>query len=217
MFLVLFQKSESSPEERIPLPEVVGSSPEHLESNEAESLEINILRSNADTILAQHSYAHPCRKLDIEESTYNRQHQDTATQHHIKIEEMSSADPDTYYGTYDEENDCITVVVTSEDESVAEQVVKSEDSDNMECEDIIDLNNHLYCDGKAQNLLSPMQPSPYSSSLSLGSYKDPLSPAPTFISDFGYESVESPLSEMGSNDFQDLWSESFSELFPSLV
>lgn len=196
---------------------MVGSPPEHVESNETECLEINILRSNADTILAQHSYAHPCRKLHIEQSSHHRQHQDTTIQHDIKIEEISSADPDTYYGTYDEENDCITVVVISEDESVAEEVIESEDNDNMECEDVIDLNNHLYCDGKALNLLSPMQPSPYPSSLSLGSYKDPLSPAPTFISDFGYESVESPLSDMGSNDFQDLWSESFSELFPSLV
>lgn len=136
----------------------------------------------------------------------------------IKVETDCSLNPDIFF---DGDDDCVTIVISSEDESMEEDEITLEDTftkckPDIKIEDYDRLNCPLYVDGSNLELLSPMQPSPVCNSQSpCLSYNDPTSPASTLLSDFGYESVESPLSDM--NDFQDLWNESINELFPSLV
>lgn len=193
---------------------MVGSPAEHVEPAKSESLEINILQNNTDTILAQHSYAQPC----ISSSTAN----DTLKS--IKEEmdvEHSAPNKDVFYDTYDGDDECVTIVISDEDDIMDDEIrmenvyIKPEPSVE---ETLNNLSCPLYIDGNHLELLSPMQPSPNSNFLSpCMSHKDPASPASTLLSDFGYESVESPLSDVTSSDFQDLWNESLSDLFPSLI
>lgn len=190
----------------------MGSPAEHVESAKSESLEINILQNNTDTILAQHSYAQPC----IRSSAAN----DTLKSIKEEMDVDYGLHNDTY-NTCDGDDECVTIVISDEDDITDDEIrledvhIKTEPSIE---ETLSNFNCPLYIDGSHLELLSPMQPSPSAHFLSpCMSHKDPASPASTLLSDFGYESVESPLSDVTSSDFQDLWNESLSELFPSLV
>ncbi|CAH0406660.1 unnamed protein product [Chilo suppressalis] len=175
--------------------EMVGSSAEHLESSEVAVID---LKHDVNRILSQHSYAHPYIP-DV-----------TATQPEETVqikEDIGNDKGDIFYASFDEANDCITVEVPC-DEQVVEELspIKVE----TELNSVIDVSGvSLECNLK---MLSPMSLSPNSADENLL-----LSPSHTSISDLGYESLASPLSEPDSMDLSDFWCESFSELFPGLA
>lgn len=148
---------------------------------------------------------------------------------HIKIEPkleihdtaMSTVTPtndsETLYGTYDESSYCITVVLPNENIPICEAVEEIVSSEDEHISDV--------------SLLSPIQndypPSPeYSlcnSSLDVVDVKSPLSICSN--NESGYESIPSPLppsTDINGDDICDLqlddelWNNSFTELFPSL-
>lgn len=178
---------------------MVGSTSGDLESDGHEDLELNILKKDANTILAQHSYAHPYSYLQ------DKVNSDSSNKcEKVKMEESCYPDDENIYLDDCDENECVTVVISSEDEDIME-------SSDVDCS--LGLQEScLNIKSEKMDLLSP-----YNSFDSLSpssSCKDPSSPA-MYSPDFAYESVESPLSDIP--DFDSLWSESFSELFPSLV
>lgn len=105
------------------------------------------------------------------------------------------------YGTYDEANNCITIIVNNDelnlDNSVAEVITISDDDEIVSTEQ-----------------LAPVKVEPIDNNyLSVPSITSPSYNLGSDGSDYGYESA-SPRSSI--NDM-DLWDQSISELFPSLV
>lgn len=168
--------------------EVVGPATEQLEPSEIGILD---MKHDVHRILSQHSYAHP----------YNPEV--------VTPEEKEDNDKgDIFYASCDEANDCITVEVPCDDileEVTPIQVDTDLNSLTNNCSEIT-----LECD---MTMLSPMSLSPKSIEENLLG----LSPSQSLISDLGYESLASPLSEPDSMDLSDFWCESFSELFPELA
>lgn len=137
--------------------------------------------------------------------------------------ETPSSEP--VFGTYDESTHTITIVVPYEQDVCVEDAVQEvETSDTT-----TGLHPPTVCvtSCKEEPVENPL--SPYSIRT-----VDSLSPAPSSpnfyeitdsamkpeapLSDCGYESLDSPQSEIsGSGDLVDLWSESFSQLFPNLL
>lgn len=144
---------------------------------------------------------------------------DTATSTAVATSKSANTSgiDETLYGTYDEENNCITVVLPDDDishfEEVIEEVVCNDDDDEYLSQ---------------VSVLSPIPtncPSPGYSSYYCGNSNDMKSPVSD--RDSAYDSVlDSPpgrsiSSSMnyGDDDFHytDVWPDSFSELFPSLA
>lgn len=125
---------------------------------------------------------------------------------------------ETLYGTYDEENNCITIVLPDEDISNFEEVIEE-----VHCNDEDD--EYL----SQVSILSPIPtnyPSPGYSSY-CGNSNDIKSPASSSDRDSAYDSLmgSPPGASITSShtDYEDeyhyseLWPDSFSELFPSLA
>lgn len=126
---------------------------------------------------------------------------------------------ETVYGTYDNENNCITIILDNDDDDrpckTLEEEIICEESDEM-----------LVQEPEFQIKIEPMQQllSPIPSIVSTSSYssepvknedlldavKNPLTPR-SLISDGGYESIGSPDYSMGSLD--EFWN---LDLFPIL-
>lgn len=179
--------------------QVVGTAAKHLESSEDAVID---LKHDVHRILSQHSYAHPY--------TANIASEPNNT---VQIKEENNDKGDIFYANFDDENDCVTIEVPCEDQTLDE--VPSMPTIKVDT-DFATLTDNcsaitLECDMK---LLSPMSLSPKSVEDNLLA----VSPAHTSLSsDLGYESLASPLSETDSMDLSDFWCESFSELFPGLA
>lgn len=125
----------------------------------------------------------------------------------------------TLYGTYDEKTNCITIVLPDENIQLDEAVEEVQYSPSSSSVSLISPIPDSYLDD-VSNVVCPVSPahSTFSSNVSLADAK-----APT-LADSGYESFGSPAaSSIGSGDmepimdFDDMWNDSFSELFPSLM
>lgn len=178
---------------------MVGPAAEHLEPSGGAVLDV---KHDVDRILAQHSYAHPYTdQPDIQ----------------IK-EEINNDKGDIFYANCDEENDCITIEVPCDEQTVVEEKSVVEEKQIIEDNPVVTTDFDILSDysdiglDKDMELLSPMSLSPQPLADNLA-----VSPSHTSISDLGYESLASPLSETESMDLSDFWCESFSELFPGLV
>lgn len=177
--------------------EVVGTAAEHLESGEGAVVDI---KHDVDRILSQHSYAHP----------YTPDIVVTEPKETVQIKEENENDKgDMFYASFDEANDCITIEVPCDDQTVEEVTPIHVDTDFAALTE----KSNLKVDYDLK-MVSPMSLSPTSAEENfLG-----LSPSHTNLSsDLGYESLASPLSEPESMDLSDFWCESFSELFPGLA
>ncbi|CAD7088922.1 unnamed protein product [Hermetia illucens] len=126
-----------------------------------------------------------------------------------KLNSLSTvADPETLYGTYDEKTNSITIVMPDGDISVEEAVEVVCDTPDEE-DVMMDSTSSSAVDAfdPIKEFLCPKEP--------VVEAKSPLSTHS--ISDCGYESIGSPQSDMGSLQLDDIWSSSFTELFPSLA
>ncbi|CAG9783531.1 unnamed protein product [Diatraea saccharalis] len=175
--------------------EVVGSTAKHLESSEGAVVD---LKHDVNRILSQHSYAHPYIPDVIV----------TKPEETVQIkEEIGNDKGDIFYTSVDDANDCITVEVPCDEQIVEEVTATQTEMDTNSMTDVSGIS--LDCDLK---MFSPLSLSP-----NVAEENVLLSPSHTSISDLGYESLSSPLSESESMDLSDFWCESFSELFPGLA
>ncbi|TGZ55129.1 uncharacterized protein Xbp1 isoform X1 [Temnothorax longispinosus] len=146
----------------------------------------------------------------------------------IKQESETASDLDTLYGTYDETTNSITIMYPGEENDgcmgIQECVQEVVSTENNVVNQITDDATHLTVPSSGVHLCYPTQFSP--------AYTNSMSPAMSDVdscgvsssakqldcaslSDGGYESHDSPQSHVSDALF-DLWSESFSELFPTL-
>lgn len=137
--------------------------------------------------------------------------------------ETSPAEP--VFGTYDESTHTITIVVPYEQdvcvEDAVQEVVTSDTTTGLHPPTV----SVTSC--KEEPVENPISPysirtvdslSPAPSSPNFYDMTDPAVKPEAPLSDCGYESLDSPQSEIsGSGDLVDLWSESFSQLFPNLL
>ncbi|GBP26189.1 hypothetical protein EVAR_74951_1 [Eumeta japonica] len=179
---------------------MVGPTTEYLESCEGGVIES---KHDIHRILSQHSYAHP-----YTEDTSTTNVQDVDVKHeHILSTELSDGDKgDVFYTSVEDANDCVTIEVPCEEQLSVEEIKP------LTVETEFDIANDLALDSEMK-LLSPMSLSPQASEDNFLA----VSPAHTFNSDLGYESLPSPFSDPESIDLPDFWCDSFSELFPGLV
>lgn len=139
----------------------------------------------------------------------------TAEYNHLAPMAIAEEDDDTtLYGTYDEKTNCITIVMPDE---------------NLQLDEVVE--EVQYCPSTAVSIISPI-PDTYLDELSSLGHVSPahstlssnvsLADAKALtVAESGYESLGSPGSS-GSDlepamDFDDMWNDSFSELFPSLM
>lgn len=136
-------------------------------------------------------------------------------------QEPNVNDMDTVYGTYDETTNCITIIYPGEEDDVGIQECVQEVSSEIiyQSDDSACLSpNHL---SPAYTCTDSMSPSSINSEDM--DVSTPLNKLDSNLSDCGYESHGSPSVEVNSNSnsdtaaLTDLWHESLSELFPSLV
>lgn len=191
---------------------VVGTAPEQLESGQ----ETN---QGSSLILTTHNYSKS--PFHVERTHLSLQ---AETTNDALIQQQSVVNPattmaETVYGTYDNENNCITIILDNDDDDrpckTLEEEIICEESDEM-----------LVQETEFQIKIEPMQQllSPIPSIVSTSSYssepvknedlldavKNPLTPR-SLISDGGYESIGSPDYSMGSLD--EFWN---LDLFPIL-
>lgn len=176
--------------------EVVGPPTEHLEPSEGVNVDV---KPDIQRILMQHSYAHPGTQSTIGLDEIKTD---------IPKEEPSDGDKgDMFYASFDDEDsDCVTVEVPTEEPVVEDVKPLTVDTDFLS---LTENGVGVTLEGDMQ-LLSPLSLSPQSINDNLLS----VSPSHT---DLGYESLSSPLSEPDSMDLSDFWCESLSELFPGLA
>lgn len=119
-----------------------------------------------------------------------------------------SGGSDMLYGTYDETNHCLTVVLPDDEISHFEEVIEEVDFDD---EDEFT---------SAESLLSPI-PSPEGSTFYAGIGNEPKSPLSVSDRDSAYESISgfSPVRSMymSFSDDELMYNDQLVELFPSLV
>jgi hypothetical protein len=126
------------------------------------------------------------------------------------------------FGTYDELTHTITIVVPEEDVCVEDAVQEVVTSDTLSlvptpitctvpCKNETIENPVSPCSTRTLDSVSsaPCSPHLYDTTESVK-----LEPP---LSDCGYESLDSPQSEISGNEIVDVWSESFSHLFPALM
>lgn len=134
--------------------------------------------------------------------------------------QQSDSDPQRMiYGTYDNESNCITIVLEEDELPLEEEIICEEPTDDDEHEFKVKLE-------PVQDLLSPIPStcSNYSEDLKPTQeddelqhvFKCPLTPV-SFVSDGGYESLGSPTSStdfnMTTSSFDEFWN---LDLFPIL-
>jgi hypothetical protein len=188
--------------------EVVGPSPEDMETNR------ELITSSAALGLSGQGTASSASIPDIRDSSvYLIQNK----------EDTFNTSSESLFGAYDESTHTITIVVPCEDvyvEDAVQEVITS---------DIISTLSAPVCcttPFKEEYVDNPISP------CSIGTLGS-LSPAPCsppvsdttescpkieqHLSDCGYESLDSPQSEISGSELADIWSESFSCLFPTLM
>lgn len=136
---------------------------------------------------------------------------------------VNPAPANTVYGTYDNENNCITIILDNDDDerpckTLEEEIICEESDEEL----LVQEPEYQIKIEPMQQLLSPIpsivSTSSYSSDCQqpaknedlLGTLKAPLTPR-SLISDGGYESIGSPDYSMGSLD--EFWN---LDLFPIL-
>lgn len=126
-------------------------------------------------------------------------------------------------GTYDESTHTITIVVPCEDVCVEDAVQEVITSDTVSA---LPAPTHCITPFKEESLENPISPcsmgtidslSPASCSPQLYDTTESCFKVEQPLSDCGYESLDSPQSEISGNELADIWSESFSHLFPTLI
>lgn len=179
---------------------MVGTSPEQLESSVCERLKPQddpLERDISQFLLLHHDYA---AKPQDEPTKRTKKPNRINTKSKLKkirpkIEPKTTIpspnnSEEVIYGTYDEKNNCITIIVSDDslklDEAVTEVASAPEEV--------------------GQYLSIPGNASPSSPGTNIRSDS----------SDCGYESLDSPHSFTAEKDV-DMWDESMSELFPSLI
>lgn len=155
----------------------------------------------------------------------------------IKTEVKEEMDEEVLYGTYDEDSNCITIVISDENDVCIEDAVTEVITTDVPAENnhsseslshylstFVDTDTTIPSVEPPLKLLSPI-PS-IAEVMSPVSSRDSYSSSPQYrkqhhdisVSDGGYESIGSPLSDTSNHsEFNDLWNESFQELFPSLL
>lgn len=188
---------------------VVGTPPEQLESGQ----ETN---QGSCIILTTHNYSKSPFHVERKHLSLQAESTDALLQQSV----VNPATAETVYGTYDNENNCITIILDNDDDerpckTLEEEIICEESDEEM-----------LVQEPEFQIKIEPMQQllSPIPSIVSTNSYssepsknedlldtvKNPLTPR-SLISDGGYESIGSPDYSMGS--LEEFWN---LDLFPIL-
>lgn len=187
---------------------VVGPSPEDMETNRE-----LITSSGALRFSDQGKTSSTCIPDIQDSSVYLVQNQ----------KDTCNTSSESVFGTYDESTHTITIVVPCEDVCVEDAVQEVITSDTVSALPAL---THCITPSKEEYVENPISP------CSMGTLES-LSPAPCSphlydttesslkveqpLSDCGYESLDSPQSEISGSELADIWSESFSHLFPTLM
>lgn len=184
---------------------VVGTTPEQLESGQ----ETN---QGSSLILTTHNYSKSPFHVE-------RTHLSLRAESTDALLQQSVVNPaDTVYGTYDNENNCITIILDNDDDeqrlckTLEEEIICEESDEELHLQEP----EYQIKMEPMQQLLSPI-PSITSTSSTYSSeqptedtVKNPLTPR-SLVSDGGYESIGSPDYSMGS--LEEFWN---LDLFPIL-
>lgn len=186
---------------------VVGTTPEQLESGQ----ETN---QGSSIILTTHNYSKSPFHVE-------RKHLSLQAENTDALLQQSVVNPaDTVYGTYDNENNCITIILDNDDDerlckTLEEEIICEESDEEL----LVQEPEFQIKMEPMQQLLSPIpsitSTSTYSSEqpaedMVVDTVKNPLTPR-SLVSDGGYESIGSPDYSMGSLD--EFWN---LDLFPIL-
>ena len=215
---------------------MVGSSSENVETSST----VKRMKTNND-----YHYQQPIvENLKTKASRNSESKEIISLKHEIQIKEEPSHDMDTVYGTYDEATNCITIIYPGDDDDVTIQECVQEVCSAENCS-LEEQQAHLLRTKKSsinnKYLLSPAYTftDSLSSPSSIHSEDSETTIANSYkidsnLSDCGYESHDSPpqpivrekltnsmIKNSGNTEsstaLNDLWHESFSELFPSLA
>jgi len=184
---------------------VVGSSPEDVETNR------ELITSTALKFTEQGKATSLCIPDIRDSSLYLLP----------KQKDTCDTSPESVFGTYDEMTHTITIVVPQEDVCVEDAVQEVVTSDTLSV-----VPTSLLCTVpcKTERIENPVSPCSFRTVDSLSSA--PSSPhlydtesvkVEPPLSDCGYESLDSPQSEISGDELVDIWNESFSHLFPTLM
>ena len=186
---------------------VVGSSPEDMETNR------ELITSTASLKFTEQGEASSLCIPDIRDSSL-----------YILPNQKDTCDtsPESLFGAYDEFTHTITIVVPQDDVCVEDAVQEVVTSDTLPV-----VPTPILCTVPCKNepLENPVSPCSIRTVDSLSSA--PCSPhlydttesvkVEPPLSDCGYESLDSPQSEISGDELVDIWNESFSHLFPTLM
>jgi len=184
---------------------VVGSSPEDMETNR------ELITSTASLKFTEQGKATSLCIPDIRDSSpYLLPNQ----------KDTCDTSPESVFGMYDELTHTITIVIPQEDvcvEDAVQEVVTSE---------TLSVPTSVLCTVPCKNepIENPVSPCSFRTVDSLSSA--PCSPhlydtesvkVEPPLSDCGYESLDSPQSEISGDELVNIWNESFTHLFPTLM
>lgn len=187
---------------------VVGTPPEQLESGQ----ETN---QGSSLILTTHNYSKSPFHVEKKHLSLRAESTDASLQ-----QSVVNPAADTVYGTYDNENNCITIILNNDDDerlckTLEEEIICEESDEEL----LVQEPEFQIKMEPMQQLLSPIpsitSTSTYSSEqpaedMMVDTIKNPLTPR-SLVSDGGYESIGSPDYSMGSLD--EFWN---LDLFPIL-
>jgi hypothetical protein len=188
--------------------EVVGPSPEDMETSR------ELITSSTAVRLSEQGIASSASIPDIQDSSvYLVQNQ----------KDSRDTSSESMFGTYDESTHTVTIVVPCEDVCVEDAVQEVITSDIVSA---LPAPTYCFTPFKEEYVENPISP------CSIGTLES-LSPTPRSprmydttesclkveqpLSDCGYESLDSPQSEISGSELAGIWSESFSCLFPTLM
>ncbi|XP_055372365.1 LOW QUALITY PROTEIN: uncharacterized protein LOC129606217 [Condylostylus longicornis] len=147
-----------------------------------------------------------------------------------KADLSSISEPETLYGTYDERTHSITICLQDGSDPIEEIVEEvgseQENTENMEipitdCTNVGSNGQSLMFSSSATSMEEDLDYDPIKEFLTIPTFdKRPKSPF-SVISDHGYGSIGSPENTSGEImdkfQFDELWNDSFTDLFPSLL
>ena len=182
---------------------VVGSSPEDVETNR------ELITSTALKFTEQGRATSLCIP-DIRDSSLYR----------LPNQKDTRDKPESVFGTYDESTHTITIVIPQDDVCVEDAVQEVVTTDPLS------VPPSVLCTVPCKNepIENPVSPCSFRTVDSLSSA--PCSPhlydtesvkVEPPLSDCGYESLDSPQSEISGDELVDIWNESLSHLFPTLM
>lgn len=125
----------------------------------------------------------------------------------VQIKEEPMHDTEMIYGTYDEATNCITIIYPEEEDTSVTHLSPNQ------CQKHLNSPAHSYGDSMSPSSIHSEDTEMMSIANSTNKFETPHS-------DCGYESHGSPASsesEVNNSSLDELWHESFSELFPSLA